>query len=145
MDCRDASLRFDMYEACSMCSRLLSLEYRAVGGYPDRGGAIRRTQRARDLSPRAPGAALQELGHGEGRVETQLCSHHLQQWFEQRDGERAPLDDELRSHRVLHRGIDRCARANDAEVDEEPPVAIFGERGEFVEPSNGDPRRFERL
>src|SRR6266567_9484736 len=44
----DASLRFDMNEACSMCSRLLSLEHGAVGGYSDRRGAIRRTQRARD-------------------------------------------------------------------------------------------------
>src|SRR5262245_1246769 len=65
--------------------------------------------------------------------------------MERGDGQRTPFEDELRGHLVLHPGNDRRARANDAEVDEESAIAVFGERGELADSINGNPRRFERL
>src|SRR5262249_43104210 len=127
-----------------MRSRPSVSEYRAVGGYRNRRGAIGRTQCVRDFSPRAPGAALQQLRHGEARIQTQPFSHQTNQWVHQRDGERTPFDDELRADVVPQQRIDRRARADHAEIDEEAAVAIFGQRGELVQPLHGEPRRLER-
>src|SRR5262249_7741781 len=60
-------------------------------------------------------------------------------------GERAPFDYEPRVHRVSYRRINRCARADDTEIDEEPAVAVFGEGGEVTNSINANPRGFERL
>src|SRR5262245_1532315 len=122
-----------------------SLEHRAVGCHRNRRGTIGRTQRARDFSSRAPGAALQQLRHGEACIESQLFSHQANQWIHQRHRQRAPFDDELGADLVPQRWIDRRARADHAEIDEEAAVAIFGERGELVQPLHGEPRRLERL
>src|SRR5262249_21174249 len=66
------------------------------------GRAAARALLGRDLTPRAPGAALEHLRQGELVCgEPQRRAHPLGGAIEERDRERAPLDDDIRGDVVL--------------------------------------------
>src|ERR1044071_9626901 len=88
-------------------------------------------ERTGDGAAGGPGAALEHPGErqlGGSLAESQ--AHRLGDAVEQRDGERAPLDDDLVA-RCVDGGADVVApRYQDAEVDEQAAVAVLGEPGQ---------------
>src|SRR5688572_22708993 len=105
-----------------MCSfaviKKSSSEYRTVTDDVDGRRAVS-THAARELAARSPGAAFQNGCKREVLPAfTELAAHARRELVEQRDGERAPFDDNFGAHLVLlleHSGV---ARHEHAGVDE---------------------------
>src|SRR5579885_778320 len=79
------------------------------------------------------------------RIEAEAGAERRCQAVEERDGERPPFDDRLLADGQRAARQIGIARLDDAEIEEEPAIAVFGKAGQRVAIGDGDPRLFERL
>lgn len=125
-----------------MAHRSAGSEHRPVA--VDRERRLAAAQPRRGLAPRRPRPPFEDAG--ERQVGTaKLRAHVRGQLVDERDGERAPLDDELAADRVPARRVGLVAQRQHAGVEQQPAVAVLGQRGERVALDDAASRALERL